>query len=362
MQASSVLSQQGLHFSRENASGEGSPHALVAVPMIGEQISSSDLLPALQQLLSVYQVEYWALLEELRTQHSAVCPQLTAVEARASRSDSAHTMQQLWKASRASHQAVTPAPDPQQDTAGVAGAESQPSPAHQQEQGSTAPAASPFAAAAQPYGDTRCGFARDACDQQLPLPQQQQQQPQLLVPSLQQAEQLLQQLPAADAGAVNPQQLQEWRARFKAVAPSVAGLEQLASAGSLQYMDAQGGLACLCGQQGRWVLRRSAASLGRSTDAKGDVDIDLGQAAGDGGVGTKVSRLQAQLLLTADGSWSIHNNGRAPLAVNGTQVPRGSTVPLPHLSLLEVSDLPLLFMVNSMAVQRAVARSVHLAM
>jgi len=56
MQASSVLSQQGLHFSRENASGEGSPHALVAVPMIGEQISSSDLLPALQQLLSVYQV------------------------------------------------------------------------------------------------------------------------------------------------------------------------------------------------------------------------------------------------------------------------------------------------------------------
>jgi len=129
--------------------------------------------------------------------------------------------------------------------AGVAGAESQPSPAHQQEQGSTAPAASPFAAAAQPYGDTRCGFARDACDQQLPLPQQQQQQPQLLVPSLQQAEQLLQQLPAADAGAVNPQQLQEWRARFKAVAPSVAGLEQLASAGSLQYMDAQGRQHCM---------------------------------------------------------------------------------------------------------------------
>lgn len=44
------------------------------------------------------------------------------------------------------------------------------------------------------------------------------------------------------------------------------------------------------------------------------------------------------------------------------QVPRGTTVPLPHLSLLEVSDLPLLFMVNSMAVQRAVSRSVHLAM
>jgi hypothetical protein len=44
------------------------------------------------------------------------------------------------------------------------------------------------------------------------------------------------------------------------------------------------------------------------------------------------------------------------------QVPRGSTVSLPHLSLLEVCGLPLLFMVNSMAVQRAVNRSVHLAM
>jgi hypothetical protein len=68
------------------------------------------------------------------------------------------------------------------------------------------------------------------------------------------------------------------------------------------------------------VLRRSAASLGRSTDSSGEVDIDLGKAAGDAGVGSKVSRLQAQLLLTADGRWSITNTGRAQLAVNGQQV------------------------------------------
>jgi hypothetical protein len=43
-------------------------------------------------------------------------------------------------------------------------------------------------------------------------------------------------------------------------------------------------------------------------------------------------------------------------------VPRGSTVPLPHLSLLEVSSLPLMFVVNHMAVKRAVTRSVNLAM
>jgi hypothetical protein len=67
-------------------------------------------------------------------------------------------------------------------------------------------------------------------------------------------------------------------------------------------------------------LRRSAVSIGRSTDAKVDVDIDLGKAAGEAGVGSKVSRLQAQLLLTADGSWSITNTGRGPLTVNGEQV------------------------------------------
>lgn len=95
---------------------------------------------------------------------------------------------------------------------------------------------SPFAAAAQPYGDNRCGFATDSTGDQ----QQQQQQQQLAVPSLQEAELLLQQLPGQDAGAADSQLLQEWRQRWSAVAPAVAGLEQLASAATLQYMDAQG--------------------------------------------------------------------------------------------------------------------------
>lgn len=104
----------------------------------------------------------------------------------------------------------------------------------------TSSLASPFAAASHPYGDLRCGFAADAPEQQ-----QQQQEPvqQLSLPSLQQAEQLLlRQLPhgGQDTGAADSQQLQEWRQRWNAVAPSVAGLEQLASATSMQYMDAQG--------------------------------------------------------------------------------------------------------------------------
>jgi hypothetical protein len=50
----------------------------------------------------------------------------------------------------------------------------------------------------------------------------------------------------------------------------------------------------------------------------------------------------------------------APLLL--LQVARGSTVELPHLSLLEVCGEPLLFMVNGVAVQRAVARSSALLM
>lgn len=186
----------------------------------------------------------------------------------------------------------------------------------------------------------------------------------------------------------------------------------------LPACDPPGALACLCGQQGRWLVRRSAVTLGRSTDSKGEVDIDLSKAApavgeppapaaagepsasappaagdtaapapaaaaadgvnappapptaaastaaeqpaamsdaggvaaagagggataagappteqgppGGGQAGTswsggssglkQVSRLQAQLLLTSAGTWSLTNTGRASLAVNGRQV------------------------------------------
>jgi hypothetical protein len=58
----------------------------------------------------------------------------------------------------------------------------------------------------------------------------------------------------------------------------------------------------------------------------------------------------------------VFNHVRVSAVAVAVQVAGGSTVALPHLSLLEVASLPLLFMVNSMAVQRAVARSAHLAM
>jgi hypothetical protein len=137
-------------------------------------------------------------------------------------------MQQLWQAS------VAASSDAQKHQGEAAGRAAGQADKQQQEPALT----SPFAAAAQPYGDQRCGFATESCDQDPSQPQRQQ----LLLPSLDQAEALLQQLAAGgrDAGAADQQQLQEWRQRWNAVSPSVAGLEQLASAASMQYMDAQG--------------------------------------------------------------------------------------------------------------------------
>jgi hypothetical protein len=202
-----------------------------------------------------------------------------------------------------------------------------------------------------------------------------------------------------------------------------------------------GALACLCGRAGRYLIRRAAASIGRSTDSKGDVDVDLARE----GPACKVSRLQAQLLLGPDGAFALTNVGRRAVIVNGAlvrgrcrrrllcsvpckgwqedwaagavrrlvqaaaaadwagaallgtaavcsapahvhahntrhwpappsrlavasfppsrcQLERGQVAPLPHLSLLEVGGVQLLFMVNALAVQRAVARARHLVM
>jgi hypothetical protein len=82
------------------------------------------------------------------------------------------------------------------------------------------------------YGDSRCGYASTT-------PQQQQQQQ---LPSLGEVEQLLLQLPRGgrDTGAASAEQQAAWRARFASSSAAVAGLEQLASAATLQYMDAQG--------------------------------------------------------------------------------------------------------------------------
>ncbi len=109
-----------------------------------------------------------------------------------------------------------------------------------------------------------------------------------------------------------------------------------------------GALACLAGRAAKYYLRTAAVTLGRTTDSKGDVDVDLtGEeqqhqqqqaAAGTGGVGgeqgeqagstgppggagaSQVSRRQALIRLGADGVFRLTNMGRQVVLVNGVEV------------------------------------------
>eukprot|EP00879_Flechtneria_rotunda_P004646 GHRR01004905.1.p1 GENE.GHRR01004905.1~~GHRR01004905.1.p1 ORF type:complete len:378 (+),score=171.71 GHRR01004905.1:406-1539(+) len=361
------LAEDTQHFKRAKSTDSSLQQRVLSVPAVSEHVAVSTLLPALKQLLSVYENEYWVLLEDLQSRSDAClaigCEAAAgdmhpssqpagAIAGSASQGSmrglaASHLKQQHQEPTHEQHQQheqqqvqQQECPGPLQDGPNVSNAATgQPAAVATAATAATAP--SDQQSSGCMYGDKRCGYGSDAA------------------PSLPAPEKLLERLPQGpDGGAATPEQLQAWRDRFKAAAQQVAGLEQLASAATLQYMDAQGGLACLAGASGRWVLRRTAVSLGRSSDSKGDVDVDLSRA----GTAARVSRLQAHMSLGLDGSWTIQNMGRAVLQVNGTQVPRGSQVELPHLSLIEVGCTALLFMMNDMAVQRAIARSKHLTM
>lgn len=64
------------------------------------------------------------------------------------------------------------------------------------------------------------------------------------------------------------------------------------------------------------------------------------------------------MALGPSGDFAIRNVGRQSLHVNGQEVGPGQEVPLPHLGLVEIGDLHLLFMANHGAVQRALKLSV----
>ncbi len=74
-----------------------------------------------------------------------------------------------------------------------------------------------------------------------------------------------------------------------------------------------------------------------------------------------VSRQQAQLLLEPDGRFYLRCLGRRSVFVNGLQVEQGRSTPLPHLSLIKVGGVSMLFVANLAAVQRLVRRSAAVA-
>ncbi|KAK9908228.1 hypothetical protein WJX75_004568 [Coccomyxa subellipsoidea] len=158
---------------------------------------------------------------------------------------------------------------------------------------------------------------------------------------------------AGDGAAVDAEAFGLLRRETRARLSRIARLEQAASASTARQLDRAGALAMLTGRRVRFLIKRSAFTIGRPTSSHGAVDVDLGRE----GDASRVSRLQARLALRPDGAFTVTNCGRRKLHVNGCQVERGQSALMQHLSLLEVGGIRLLLHINHSAVKRLLARS-----
>lgn len=102
-------------------------------------------------------------------------------------------------------------------------------------------------------------------------PQAQLPPPPPLLPRFEEVEELL--LNGAAAGLPPPDEaaLLAARSRFVRRLSLLGRLEQSSLAGACRELDSVGGLALLCGRRRRFVLRRGAVTLGRSTESVGKV-------------------------------------------------------------------------------------------
>ncbi|XP_041450684.1 microspherule protein 1-like [Drosophila obscura] len=105
-------------------------------------------------------------------------------------------------------------------------------------------------------------------------------------------------------------------------------------------------LACLCGQQVRYMMQHNEITFGRdATDFSVDVDLSLeGHAA-------KISRHQGTIKLRSNGDFFISNEGKRAIYVSGKPLLQGHKTRLAHNNLLEICGLRLNFLVNSNAIQ-----------
>ncbi|KAL6767039.1 hypothetical protein ACKKBG_A38340 [Auxenochlorella protothecoides x Auxenochlorella symbiontica] len=170
----------------------------------------------------------------------------------------------------------------------------------------------------------------------------------------------------------------------------VSALERLAAASLSRWLDggADGALAVLVGRRGRWALTRGAAVLGRGggagaagpgtqADAAGPketasptlpLDVDLSLEAGPTAA-NRVSRRQALLWVPTEtegaggartkgpAALALRCIGRRPMRVNGGAVPPGTSVLVPHASLVQVGGVSLLVLLNHAALARYAGRA-----
>jgi len=100
-------------------------------------------------------------------------------------------------------------------------------------------------------------------------------------------------------------------------------------------------LAVLRGRLVRYLMRSREITIGRATkDSTVDVDLSLE------GPAWKISRLQGMIRLRNNGDFFITNEGKRPLYVDGKPVLKGNKYKLNNNSVVEISCLRFIFLVN----------------
>ncbi|GIL50384.1 hypothetical protein Vafri_6603 [Volvox africanus] len=113
-------------------------------------------------------------------------------------------------------------------------------------------------------------------------------------------------------------------------------LEATCSAVAQEDMESQGALACLAGRVAKYYLRSTAVTLGRTTESKGDVDVDLipeepplpPAAAAAAAAGGTVGPHAGTGAVTATGATAAHSGG-VPQAAAASAAAAGTATAAP---------------------------------
>ena len=162
------------------------------------------------------------------------------------------------------------------------------------------------------------------------------------------------------------------RENFAQNLPRLGLLEASSRSMSNHLLDANGALAIIWGRTGRYLIRTTAFTIGRGTppeadgsptdnkfqDSKEKIDIDLSLEIE--AKARSISRLQAKVCLGKDGEFWLKCIGKRKMLVNGKVITENESVVLPALSFVQAGPATLLFTVNKNAVNRIIKRSKNL--
>ncbi|EOA23562.1 hypothetical protein CARUB_v10016756mg [Capsella rubella] len=133
---------------------------------------------------------------------------------------------------------------------------------------------------------------------------------------------------------------------------TIIRLEQAAYSYMQRAIASRGAFAVLYGRYSKHYIKKPEVLVGRSTEDLA-VDIDLGREKR----GSKISRRQAIIRLSDDGSFHMKNLGKYSISVNEKEVDPGQSLILKSDCLVEIRGMPFIFETNQSRMKEYLMRT-----